>query len=61
MRRKLGILSVLLLVAVCGGCRTLQFWENTGNMFRTWDRDLAKIEETTFRHLFNFDPEDPYL
>lgn len=59
MRRKLGLLTALLLViGVCGGC---SFFESRVEMLNSWYRDLRHINESVDRHLLNYDWEDPYL
>jgi hypothetical protein len=63
MRRLLGLLLVLALLVLVGSCKSV--WDDVksdiSGSVTAWHRDWAHAKDSIFRHLLNYDENDPYL
>lgn len=66
MRRLVTLLtaaSALFLLALVGSCKSV--WDDmkadVSGIAKSWDRDFVHAKESVYRHLLNYDENDPYL
>ena len=63
MRRLLGLLLAVVLLSLVGGCKSV--WDDVksdiSGTVTAWHRDWIHAKDSIFRHVLNYDENDPYL